>query len=540
LKRGIPKNHDLLHNNYFNDFGGYIPPKIKREEMTMEREKSVTGLSLLFFLVMIACLLGYAQQAGAQQIVYPTNTPADQVNVQLAVNQGGTILLKATALNGTPTPFYFGEPLVWDNAGDLQNSPRRVLILKDVKIFGEKENNGNPLTKISGGVLSFLSPLPALPVSNPGPDITIEGIHFDGAFFAPILIRYARGVKMVGNRITNVHPLATKSTLPDQVNGSPFRLRIQQGISIGSPFQGSYISGILTGIIEVTNNVIDLTINDPYVPPALGIPDHSPKNTFGEGIFVGGTKGASIVILENYVTNCSRNQIEAFDNYLGADGQGFVLVEGNTLITPQDGIAYPSKFCPTGIYVGWAWYPPAANDPTKNPKYTISHNFIENISTRQGIAMGVSSDGAVIQNNEIVVKGNSSNPGSNGLPLNRGIGIVSAYCYVGQNRIEGEGEYGMTFSHINQYQIGSNNVCVGNNINKFNPNEVAAHLYFSSGANNNTVVGGHGTVIDLGANNTFKGGYRDLTGSHITTPGGVGDEISYIKDWWDLPLEERY
>jgi len=65
---------------------------------------------------------------------------------------------------------------------------------------------------------------------------------------------------------------------------------------------------------------------------------------------------------------------------------------------------------------------------------------------------------------------------------------------------------------------------------------VSAHLYFPQGANNNTVVGGSGTVIDLGTNNTFKGGYWDhLTGSHLTTPGGVGDERSNIKDWWDLP-----
>jgi len=74
----------------------------------------------------------------------------------------------------------------------------------------------------------------------------------------------------------------------------------------------------------------------------------------------------------------------------------------------------------------------------------------------------------------------------------------------------------------------------------FNPNEVGAHLYFSSGASNNNVVGGSGTVIDNGTNNTFKGGYWDyLTGSHLTMPGGVGDEISDIKDWWDLPWEER-
>ena len=41
--------------------------------------------------------------------------------------------------------------------------PRRVLITKDVKIFGEKDNKGNPLTKIIGGVWSFYSPLPAHP-----------------------------------------------------------------------------------------------------------------------------------------------------------------------------------------------------------------------------------------------------------------------------------------------------------------------------------------------------------------------------------------
>ena len=87
------------------------------------------------------------------------------------------------------------------------------------------------------------------------------------------------------------------------------------------------------------------------------------------------------------------------------------------------------------------------------------------------------------------------------------------------------------------YPTASNNVCVGNNINKFNPNDGAAHLFFSAGANDNTIVGGHGTVIDLGANNTFKGHYRDLTGRHLTTPRGVGNEISNIKDWWDLPWE---
>ena len=86
--------------------------KAKKEESDMENRRSIAGLSLIIFLVMIAWLPGYAQQAGAQQVVYPTNTSADPLNVQTAVNVvpvGGTVLLKATNLGGTPTPFNFGE-----------------------------------------------------------------------------------------------------------------------------------------------------------------------------------------------------------------------------------------------------------------------------------------------------------------------------------------------------------------------------------------------------------------------------------------------
>ena len=80
----------------------------------MLKKNSLVGLKLLICLLMIAWLHGYAQSAGAQQIVYPTNTLADPVNVQTAVNLGGTIILKATNESGTPTPFYFGEP--WASA----------------------------------------------------------------------------------------------------------------------------------------------------------------------------------------------------------------------------------------------------------------------------------------------------------------------------------------------------------------------------------------------------------------------------------------
>ncbi len=501
------------------------------------------NIKKLAVFVMIACLVGYAQQAEAQQVVYPTNTPVDQANVQAAVNLGGTVLLKATDENGNPTPFNFGVPTTWTNPLFTTYDPWRVLITKDVRIFGEKDNKGNPLTKISGGVWSFYSPLPAtLPVSNPGPDITIEGIHFDRAIYAPIMIRYASGLKIAGNRITDVHPFPTSSYFQDRIDGTGYRLRIQEGISVGLLFGAAvpYVPGALTGIIEINDNMLDLSIDSTVYPPFPStIGPHTPRNTFGEAIFASFATGASIVISGNYVTNCSRNQIEAFDNYLGADGQGSVLIDGNTVITPEDGIANASPFCPNGITTGWVFDLSAKNDPTKNIKYTISDNYIENKSTRQGLGILALSGGAVIKGNEVIVTGNSTNPGAHGLPLNIGIQIASDNCYLGQNRIAGEGQYAMWWSTIpGLYPTASNNVFVGNNIEGFYPNEEGALLYFSQGANNNTVVGGSGSVIDLGTNNTFKGDYWKLNGSHITAPGGVGDEISNIKDWWDLPWEE--
>jgi len=54
----------------------------------------------------------------------------------------------------------------------------------------------------------------------------------------------------------------------------------------------------------------------------------------------------------------------------------------------------------------------------------------------------------------------------------------------------------MAFTANLPHLTASSNVCVGNNINKFNPNDGAAHLFFSAGANDNTIVGGHGTVIE--------------------------------------------
>jgi hypothetical protein len=86
-----------------------------------------TKIIILLFLAMAVFSFN---SAGAQTAIVGQNNPSfDLQAVQKAVEQGGTVNLKGT--------FDFG------NEG-------RVNITKDVKIVGETDNSGNPITKITG------------------------------------------------------------------------------------------------------------------------------------------------------------------------------------------------------------------------------------------------------------------------------------------------------------------------------------------------------------------------------------------------------
>ena len=125
--------------------------------------------------------------AEAQMTIVGQNNPSVDIQaIQKAVDQGGTVTLKGT--------FNFG------NDG-------RVNITKDVKIVGETDSSGNPITKITGGFWTFHSPLPSkLPPEVPGPKITIHGIHFDGALWTPIYLAYSSGATIAHNKMTNIRP----------------------------------------------------------------------------------------------------------------------------------------------------------------------------------------------------------------------------------------------------------------------------------------------------------------------------------------------
>lgn len=393
--------------------------------------------------------------ADAQITIIGQNNPAADIQaVQKAVDQGGMILLKGT--------FDFGDK-------------GSVIISRDVEIVGEKDGQGIPITKIRGGFQTFLSPLPAqLPPQAPGPKIAIQNIHFDETLMSPIYIAYCAGITIGGNKMTNVRPLVATP-----------QMNVSVGIMVGTNWiqpaaTRKYQPGAVTGVITIENNDLDMT-ND------------TPQKTFGQGIFVHWATGITLQVSGNTVKNCSRNSIEAMDNYLGDDGSGSVVIRGNKVITAQVGIPFPSPRTPNGILVGWFFdgTGAGASNPKQNMKHTVTNNTVL-ARGETSMGMWIASNEVIVENNQITTEKQSSTP----------ISINSGYCQILRNKIEGVGASGIYISP-NKSLIGSNNKCVGNDLSAFKARE--AEVIFAKDSRNNLVEGSSGKVKDLGMDNQITG-----------------------------------
>jgi Right handed beta helix region len=156
-------------------------------------------------------------------VVYPTGVwPDDVHNVQVAVNLGGTVLLKATNTAGQPTAFNFGTP---ESLPD-----RRVFLSIDVSVLGERV--GSNMTTIQGG----RSPISCLvPVKS-----RIQGIDFEGPLHSAILIAASTGSEIIGNRINGVVPDLT-----------PIGFVVGDGLDVLGDDDS------ITGKVRVADNVIE-------------------------------------------------------------------------------------------------------------------------------------------------------------------------------------------------------------------------------------------------------------------------------------------
>src|SRR5438067_3709878 len=172
----------------------------------------------IIFAVLLSSALFAADTVQAITVVYPTGIfPADVQNVQAAINQGGTVLLKATDSVGHPLAFNFGTP-------EPNNVPLRfVAIETNVSLSGELVSGSR--TTITGG----FGPLRIFGGKN-----SIEGIKIDGPLNAAIVIVKSNGTRIIGNAIQNV--------VPDVVAQG---FSISDGIDVFGGFDGSRVSGDL-------------------------------------------------------------------------------------------------------------------------------------------------------------------------------------------------------------------------------------------------------------------------------------------------------
>jgi hypothetical protein len=406
-----------------------------------------------FIMVFIGCLQTSSMAAHYDSVITGQGDPeADILAVRKAVDQGGAVLLKGT--------FDFGKN-------------GKVHITKDINISGETDAQGDPVTKIKGGLWTFHSPLPTqLPPTEPGPMVTIRNIHFEGALWAPINLPYCGGATIVNNKITNVRPMAYEKPMFGKEG-----MYNQQGIIFVPLYtlpeeSGIYQPGLVTGKIAVADNDIDLSTN-------------IPEKTMSQGVLMIGATGAKTLILRNRVVNCTRNSIESIDNYPGEDGSGMTLIKGNTIITAEKGIPLPSPFTPNGIIGGWFLDLKGASDPARKTRLIITDNHIE---TRGETSIGVAilSDGAVIDSNHMILKGTQS----------MGIFHANSEATITNNTIEGTGTYAVMFSPFQQLNP-CRNVIMNNDYTRFKASTADVVLQGSS----NVLLEKSSKIVDEGQTN---------------------------------------
>jgi hypothetical protein len=413
---------------------------------------------IIISLFMVMAIFSLATAEAEITIVGQNNPVVDIQAIQKAVDQGGTILLKGT--------FDFGDK-------------GRVNITKDVKIIGETDDQGTPITKIKGGFWTFHSPLPSqLPVEVQGPKITIQKIHFDGALWSAIHIAYCSATTITNNKLTNIKPIPSPIPVFGQT-GKYLQMAIIGGTRMAQLKEPRIFQpGAVVGNLFIADNHIDMYNEDPV-------------NTMSQGMFIVWASFATAQISGNTINHCSRNSIEILDNFLDKDGNGTIVIKDNKIVTSQMGIPLPSPQTPNGIIAGWFFDPPGAMDPKRNPKYIVINNGIR---TRGQTSIGIfgGSDNAVISNNAVLAEG------SEGM----GIGHTASNCYVANNRIEGRGAHAIRIGPM-RGQLGSKNFLIGNDFSQFKASRCDVALEKDS--KNNVVCGSSGTVVDQGAGNQIEG-----------------------------------
>jgi hypothetical protein len=358
-------------------------------------------MKITFNLLLAVCLLLASPfpALAADIVVTGTGNPSRDVpNMQAALDKGGTIRLRGN--------FNFG-------------SEGRARISKAVRILGQLDGAGDPLTTITGGFWTLYSPLPSdvAPPADNGPLIMVRNLHFDGAKGTPLHFAYAGGLEIGGCLVTNVVPQkAAIGRTPDET------LPFQAGIVIGNRLihPKDALKRAVTGTVLIERNRLEM------------MNDH-PEETAGYGVLADWTWGAELTLRDNVINRVSRNGIEILDNALGNDGKGFIRIQDNHIATDDDGIAYPNKFGPNGIVAGWFFDTTGGSDFSRNNRMVITGNRIEGRG-ENSTGMLLYSNDLVVTCNDIVMAGGRSA---------RGVVQTGSRGFFANNRVRGRANYAL-------------------------------------------------------------------------------------------------
>ncbi len=250
-------------------------------------------------------------------VVYPTGQfPTDVQSVQAALDQGGTVLLKATNASGEPTAFNFGPPVT---------GPGFVTFSRDAELIGEYISGA--VTTIEGG---FYPVRGFAPITTAVRKLTFSGplhgaIFFEGPPEADTGITENRIVRVVGRLfpgsgtfgeaiVVGGGHVVINDNIVDHIDADG-GIGITELDSAGPvEILRNRVNGTSTNAIECTRNHGVVRIEDNIVRPGP-----TPDGFGGYGIEVNGT--GAYIVLRNDVLIETPGGIGIF--VFGAVGFGF-------------------------------------------------------------------------------------------------------------------------------------------------------------------------------------------------------------------------
>jgi len=373
-----------------------------------------------------------------------------QVQVNGTGNPGIDIPAVQAAVNAGGTVILNGS---FSFTGPGTGSPlRTITISNSVHISGVVDKQG-AMTTIANGQIPFL-------VAAPGADVTIDGLQFENSAASAIRIEAAQNVRVSGCEFHGIVPV------PTVVSGATVPLATAISGSVG-PFGSVSIVG---NDIDVGGTAVDSTNGMILFGPmnSLEVSDNNIRNTTAHGIDLRNIIGEAGVERNEVSTGLVGRGGEPgrFVDAIRCVGLGIYVVEHNSFDTGFENAAGIRLAGTTGASVH-------ANDITMSVPYTATPGAQSAAIQVQGSA----DDNEILQNQ---VRGQAR------------VAFSVIHSDFALDKGTGTGDPVDT-------------IFVGNNHQGLDATLV--DLEIGIGATNTQILGGSGTISDLGTGTVVQGGY---------------------------------